>query len=260
MWRIKEDNYYYIVETNNFFNELIKYRLNNIHIFEYYKEYRLTNNFGKILRKYNYTNYNTKEFLTENIFDNNINKMIKDYRIIINKIEQRINNDWILKNCTEINISSNNNYSSYSIENIDNNNITNLICYEYKNKSSLNYSEYNYNVVKIRTGIYYIKYLYEKLEYLFNQFNIDDVLNLSKIIQKDEIINDKNIINLNQKSNQKLYEINEEAEDVLKEYFEYYKEDINETIKNELDFTINLDKFSKILNYTEENLKNNFKH
>ena len=29
--------------------------------------------------------------------------MIKDYRIIINKIEQRINNDWILKNCTEIN-------------------------------------------------------------------------------------------------------------------------------------------------------------
>ena len=94
MWRIKEDNYYYIVETNNFFNELIKYRLNDVHIFEYYKEYRLTNNFGKILRKYNYTNYNTKEFLTENIFDNNINKMIKDYRIIINKIEQRINNDF----------------------------------------------------------------------------------------------------------------------------------------------------------------------
>ena len=253
MWRIKEDNYYYIVETNNFFNELIKYRLNDVHIFEYYKEYRLTNNFGKILRKYNYTNYNTKEFLTENIFDNNINKMIKDYRIIINKIEQRINNDWILKNCTEINISSNNNYSSYSIENIDNNNITNLICYEYKNKSSLNYSEYNYNVVKIRTGIYYIKYLYEKLEYLFNQFNINDVLNLSKIIQKDEIINNKNIINLNKKSKEKLNVINKDTEDILKEYFEYYKEDINETIKNELDFTLNFDKFKKILNYTEEN-------
>ena len=250
MWRIKEDNYYFIMRTNDFFNELIKFRINNTHIFEYYKEYRLTNNFGTILRKYNYTNNETKKFLTENIYDNNINKIINEYSIIFEKIEQRINKDWILKNCTEINI-----ITEYinSTDNIDDTNSTNLICYEYKNRSSLNYSEYNFNVVKIRTGIYYIKYLYEKLEYLFNQFNIDDVLNLSKIIQKDEIINDKNIINLNQKSNQKLYEINEEAEDVLKEYFEYYKEDINETIKNELDFTINLDKFSKILNYTEEN-------
>ena len=74
---------------------------------------------------------------------------------------------------------------------------TNLICDEYKNKSSLNYSEYNFNVVKIRTGIYYIKYLYENLEILFNQFDFNNLMNLSLILQKDEIINDKNIFKNN---------------------------------------------------------------
>ena len=59
-----------------------------------------------------------------------------------------------------------------------------VVCYEYKNKSSLNYSEYDFNVVKIRTGIYYIKYLYDKLEYLFNKLNFDDIMNIYKIRRK----------------------------------------------------------------------------
>ena len=63
-------------------------------------------------------------------------------------------------------------------------NETRIVCYEYKNKSSLNYSEYNFNVVKIRTGIYYIKYLYEKLELLFNELNFDTLMNITIISKK----------------------------------------------------------------------------
>ena len=44
-----------------------------------------------------------------------------------------------------------------------------------------------------------------------------------------------------------------ESEDLLSEYFYYYEEDINNTIKNELDFTKNFEKFEKILKFSEEN-------
>ena len=132
-------------------------------------------------------------------------------------------------------------------------NETRIVCYEYKNKSSLNYSEYNFNVVKIRTGIYYIKYLYEKLENLFNELNFDTLMNLTIIKQKDEIINDKNILELYEKSFNKISEYSKESEETLEEYFYYYEEDINDTIKNNLDFTKNFERFTKILNFTEEN-------
>ena len=64
-------------------------------------------------------------------------------------------------------------------------------------------------------------------------------------MQKDEIINDKNILDLYEKSKEKTSEINKESEDLLSEYFYYYEEDINETIKNELDITENFAKSKK---------------
>ena len=108
---------------------------------------------------------------------------------------------------------------------------TKTVCVEYKNKSSLNYSEYNFNVVKISTGIYYIKYLYENLESLFKKFNFDNIMNLKLIKQKDDIINDKGILSLYKKSKEILSELNKEAEDLLKNYFYYYQEDMKNTIK-----------------------------
>ena len=96
--------------------------MDKIKIFDYYKEYRLKNNLGKIFEKKNYSNNNIKEFLTENIYDNNIKKIIIEYKRIVSKIEERINKDWIIKNCTEINRT-------------DDTDGTNLICDEYKNKN-----------------------------------------------------------------------------------------------------------------------------
>ena len=72
-------------------------------------------------------------------------------------------------------------------------------------------------------------------------------------MQKDEIVNDKNILNLYEKSLKKIAEFNQESEDLLDDYFDYFKEDINETIKNELDFTENFKQFAKILKFTEDN-------
>lgn len=243
IWRIKEENYYFIAKTQDFFSNLIKSNLKKVKIFDYYKENRLQQKLRKILEKYNFNNINGKDILTENNYNNNIKKTINEYKRIVSNIEERIINDWIFKNCSKIN-------DTY---NSDRENKTRLICLEYKNKSSLNYSEYNFNVVKIRVGIYYLKYLYENFESLFEDFNFDYLLNSSLIIQKDEIINDKYILNLYEKSIEKIAEFNQESEDLLEDYFYYFKEDINETIKNELDFTENFKKFAKILKFNENN-------
>ena len=251
--RNKKENHYFIYKTKDILNQLIKIKVKNKQIFNDYKYYRINNNLNTLLGQYNYTNNdNDGVILNENDYNNTINNIIQDYKNIILKIEKRINEDWILENCTEIiimNVSDETNgifESDYNYE-------TDLICYKYKNKSSLNYSDYNFNVVKIRRAIYYIKYLYENLESLFNEFNFDILMNSSKIKYKDDIVNDKNIFNIYEKTEEKLKVINQEAEELLEEYYNYFEEDINETIMNELDFKENLEKFGSILNFTEEN-------
>ena len=257
--RIDEENHYFIEKTQDFFSKLILSNIKTKPIFDYYKEYRIKENLFIILQYNNYKSEITEEYLTENEYVNKIKNIIKEYKIIITKIENIINDDWIFQKCSEDNITENNDYlqiiNDSDLISSDNLNKTLIICYDYKNKSSLNYSEYNFNVVKIRTGIYYIKYLYEKLENLFNQLNFDTLMNLTLIKQKDELINDKNIINLYEQSLEKTKEFNKESEDILEEYFQYYEEDINDTIINKLDFTENFDRFTKVLNFTEENFK-----
>ena len=137
----------------------------------------------------------------------------------------------ILKNCSEVNVEKESNCEDDEECDNDDKLETKTVCVEYKNKSSLNYSEYNFNVVKISTGIYYIKYLYENLESLFKKFNFDNIMNLKLIKQKDDIINDKGILSLYKKSKEILSELNKEAEDLLKNYFYYYQEDMKNTIK-----------------------------
>ena len=256
IWRVREENHNYIRKKKDFFSRLIKLKMNNFQIFDYYKEFRVKNNLEQILGEYNFVN----DYSNDNIFDdfyvNNINNTYKEYKNVLTKIEEKINEDWILKNCTEVEME---NITDNSPSDIDDFILTNntdkikLNCYEYKIKSSLNYSEYNYNVVKLRRGIYYIKYLYENLKNLFNQFNIDILANVSQIIQKDEIINDKNILNLYDKSKEKLNEYNKESNVLLEEFYEYYQEDIKKMIINEPDFANNYNKFKNILNFQAEN-------
>ena len=140
------------------------------------------NNLNKILGKYNYINKSIEKFLNNEIYDNKINKTIQEYKNIIYKIEERINKDWILDNCTKYINETENNYNESDSKIILE---TYIICFKYKNKSSLNYSEYNFNTVKIRTAIYYIKYLYENLENLFSEFNFHILMNDSKIKYQD---------------------------------------------------------------------------
>ena len=248
--RSRNDNHYFIFKTKEFLEKIIKLRVENKLIFERYKEYRINNNLNNILGKYNYINKSIEEILNNEIYDNKINITIQEYKNIIYKIEERINKDWILDNCTKyINETENNYHESDSKIILE----TYIICLKYKNKSSLNYSEYNFNTVKIRTAIYYIKYLYENLENLFNEFNFHILMNDSKIKYQDEIINYKNIIDLYNKTLENKTKINKEIEEMLVEYIDYYIYDINESMINELDFIENFDVMKNVLNFSDEN-------
>ena len=186
IWRVKEENHYFITKTKDFNSKLMKLKMNGENIFDYYKEIRINETLWKILEKYNYTNdyKNEYDYLTEENYVTKISNTIKEYKNIISKFEERINDDWILENCTKVeNINNSEDSQTNNEESIleENSEDIKLICYKYKKKSSLNYSEYNFNVVKIRRGIYYIKYLYENLENLFNDFNINILINMSQI-------------------------------------------------------------------------------
>ena len=252
--RVKKENHYFIYKTKDMIDKLIKLKINDKQIFDEYKKYRINNNLNIIFEKFNYIYDNDNEFDLNEIANNdkNITSIINNYKNIVSEIEERINDDWIFENCTESDI-LNETYYTDDISSDINENKTYLICYKYKNKSYLNYNTYNFDVVKVRRAIYYIKYLYENLESLFDEFNFDYLLNITKIKLKDEIINDKNIFNIYEKSKEKLIEINREAEELLNDYLIYFKEDINETIINELDFFENFDKFKTIINFTDNN-------
>ena len=104
LYRVKKENQYFILKTHEYFSKLIELRIKYKKIFEYYKEYRLTENLDKILIEYNYTYINiTEEYLNENIYDNKITDIIQNYKNIILKTEDRINNDWILRNYSQNN-------------------------------------------------------------------------------------------------------------------------------------------------------------
>ncbi len=66
-------------------------------------------------------------------------------------------------------------------------------------ESELDYSKYNFQIVKIRNAIYYTKNLYEELNEIYknewnNEKDLDDkIINKEYLKEKDDKINEKNI-------------------------------------------------------------------
>ena len=77
---------------------------------------------------------------------------------------------------------------------MDNNSNIIIECKFVKYKSELNYSLYNFNIVKLRSEIYFTKTLIEKIDNVFDDFNFNDIINSEKINEYDSILNDKNIL------------------------------------------------------------------
>jgi hypothetical protein len=84
------------------------------------------------------------------------------------------------------------------------------------------YSKYNYDIVKLRTGIYYTKTLLENIDSLFDEYDFHNIIDSKKIEFYDELINNKNILDIYNKTNYKLININKDSEILINETYQYF--------------------------------------
>ena len=232
--------------SNAFINDLIaynkKYTLNLIKFSNIIDEYKnakykvISDNYDKF-KVQKISESNNLIILNQINFDNPINNLLYYFRMFEQNIHDEINNTFF--KC-KINRTP------------------------YKNCSKIDYSELNFNAYKLRSSLYYSKNMIKNLYKLFEGFNFDDIINYDFINYLDEIMNDKSFLELYNKSNLKLNQINKETYIILEPLYELFNKDFSKkyTLENDyLPFTENLKAIlnssdKDYLNYTNEFLKN----
>ena len=96
------------------------------------------------------------------------------------------------------------------------------ICTKEKYISNLDYSKYNFNVVKFRTGISNSRKFPELFNSLFDDLNYNNIIDCNEIIGIDKMINHKNLLIIHNKTKAKLKEIKNEFLSIIRETFDYF--------------------------------------
>ena len=140
---------------------------------------------------------------------------------------------------------------------MDNNSNIIIECKFVKYKSELNYSLYNFNIVKLRSEIYFTKTLIEKIDNVFDDFNFNDIINSEKINEYDSILNDKNILYIYNESKNQLKNIKNENLPLMEEAFEEFIEEFKFTYNLETEIIPIYNNFEQIFKFTNK-LYNNY--
>ena len=249
-------NQKYILNTINFTYILDDYKKNKLKI--------INDMFNNIqIEKMN--NINEINLLTKFNYDNPIDKILYNISEFIHNFEKEINNTFIiLDNNTDtftsdsliVNISQNLSEINNSKLNDSNYSSTN----ESFNDSQINetengkkYSKYNFNVIKIKNSLFYSKNIIKNLYNLFDEFNFDYFINDNLINYLDKIINDKGIIEIYDKSNTKLRQINKETSQILKPIYESFIKAFSSRFSYENDYYSCIQIFRNILSLSNKN-------
>ena len=240
----------FIKNINNFNLEYIKTHINFHNIIKKYfdsKSDKLTANVRELndLVDQQYEQQNSIELLNGNNYDNQMKNILDKYSNFSAYFFEVVEQNFTIEVCNNTDTEEINNGNS-SVE-----------CWKEKFKSDLNYSEYNFMVVKIRTGLYYIKNLLNDIETYFDEFNYDNILNIQQITKDDKFLNDKNILYTYNESLFKLNEINKETFSLLEEPFEYFLDDFKFKYTFTKDFIPFYKDIEKILKYNHIDFLNN---
>jgi len=119
------------------------------------------------------------------------------------------------------------------------------------------YSKYNFDIVKLRTGIYYTKKLLENIENLFEEINYNSLINIDEIIYYDKILNNKNIIYIYNETNYKITQINKEILSYIIEPFEYFFSTLQTKYSYKNDYLPFIQQFKEIITFENKNYNNN---
>ena len=185
--------------------------------------------------------------LNEDNYDNQVCNISKTLENFVSYLEEMINQNFTYENCYE------NNNSDF-IKDISNQNYKrdSLICNIIKYKSNLSNYEYNYNVVKIRTGLFYTKKSLENIFYLFDDLNFEELLNIQNYNIIENKLNDKCILDIYNLSLYKLKELNNNSILFLEEQNELFYKDILTIYPLNNNYYPFLKKFEKLLKFEEQ--------
>jgi len=161
-------------------------------------------------------NKNNYEIKINNIFEN-LSKFYLDF-------ENIIENNFTYEKCFNKTVEVNG----------ENNTIIQCILERYK--SDLDYSIYNFNIVKLRTGLYYTKNLIENTDNIIDGINYNNLINNEQININDRVLNNKNILYIYNETLYKLNEINKESDLIIDEVLEKFLKDFKNQYTFENDF------------------------
>ena len=212
---------YIIKSTNIYINNFIKNDINYI---------KANINSSNIFDHFYLIKFEQLDDLYNNCISNNDINAFNDTEIsifdeqnYINKINSNLDyiNDFILFLENEI--------EQFFLSTVCENNTgpfnNETICRDVQRTFNPMYSKYNYNIVKLRNGIYYTKTLLENINLLFDEYNFINIIDNNKIELYDELLNDKNILYIYNKTNHKIIEINKESENIMYETYQYFIDD-----------------------------------
>ena len=227
---------------NNYFNSYSKKIIETVNNF--YENQKLINN----------------KYINENKFHESIFKIINNYSIFINNFEEIIYHNFTYEKCQNSTINITDFYNETDININDQENFTNITntteCWIEKFKSELDYSKYNFNIVKLRTEIYFTKTLLENIDNLFEDINYNNIISSDRINKYDLILNDKNFIYIYNETKNKLKSIQKETLPLLQDTVEIFLEDFKYKYNIDNEILIFYKNIENILKYTSPNFKN----
>ena len=237
----------------NYSNEKKNFLRNEFHNLEEY----LNISKNEVLIKF----MNKEHILNDSNYNNKFKNIIQNTLNFLDEFNSSIFTNFTELICTNDTNVTNNDSSIYNSNDNKTERNCDLIYYE----SKLNYSKYNYQIVKIRNSIYYTKNLYIELNDIYkNELNNDkllyELINLENIKDRDEILNSKNKWKIYDESLFLINNLNKETKQILKDYYEHFNENFMNkySIKNEINkkiFLENIQILNDTLRYEYEDFK-----
>ena len=247
-----------ITSTKQFINYINKFNLDYIihkifkeDIFNEYFIHKigfLNNFFNKILSSEGEgeTENLKVTILNEENYDNPNNRIVNNYSEFISNLSKEIDDNFTFLVCPELIYSD----STLISDDLGTHNSINNTCFKERFSSDLNYSKYNFNIVKFRNGISNSRKFPELFDSLFDDLNYDNIIDSEQIKSIDDTINNKNMLAIYNKTNSKIKEIKAEFRLRTQETFDdFSKEFLNKTPELTSNYWEFLKEFKNVLNY-----------
>ena len=247
----------FIDNINKFNLEYILNKIDKEYIFDKYitQKFDLINNFFNSIQNEIYrieqNSFLNESLLNEDNYDYFINSIENEYSSFSTYLYNKINENFTILNC----VGYINDESEDDV--VANNNSVIKNCTKERYSTNLNYSKYNFNIVKFRTEISNSRKYPEIFNQIFDDLNYNKIIDFNEIIEIDNTINSKNILNIYNATKDKLKLIKEEFFSMINQTFYDFGYDFINNNEELASYSEVLQLFKEIFNYENIIYNNN---